>query len=113
MKRKLWLSLLFAAVAGIDDDHCRCCTDVPALAVLEVLEVLLGQEEHRQEGHQDDEVEGKLDGGHLGNGQEVQLEREFLGKHILILEKEKGYITAISEYGKGSCFSVFLQNCKN
>lgn len=31
----------------------------------------------------------------------------------LILEKEKGYITADSEYGKGSCFSVFLQNCKN
>lgn len=31
----------------------------------------------------------------------------------LILEKEKGYITAISEYGKGSCFSVFLQNCKS
>lgn len=31
----------------------------------------------------------------------------------LVLEKEKGYITAISEYGKGSCFSVFLQNCKN
>lgn len=31
----------------------------------------------------------------------------------LILEKEKGYITAISEYGKGSCFSAFLQNCKN
>ena len=31
----------------------------------------------------------------------------------LILEKEKEYITAISEYGKGSCFSVFLQNCKN
>ena len=31
----------------------------------------------------------------------------------LILEKEKGYITAASEYGKGSCFSVFLQNCKN
>lgn len=31
----------------------------------------------------------------------------------LILEKEKGYITAISGYGKGSCFSVFLQNCKN
>ena len=31
----------------------------------------------------------------------------------LILEKEKGYITAISEYGKGSCFSVSLQNCKN
>ena len=27
----------------------------------------------------------------------------------LILEKEKGYITAVSEYGKGSCFSVFLQ----
>lgn len=31
----------------------------------------------------------------------------------LILEKEKGYITATSEYGEGSCFSVFLQNCKN
>ncbi len=31
----------------------------------------------------------------------------------LILEKEKGYMTVISEYGKGSCFSVFLQNCKN
>lgn len=31
----------------------------------------------------------------------------------LILEKEKGYITVASEYGKGSCFSVFLQNCKN
>lgn len=31
----------------------------------------------------------------------------------LILEKEKGYITATSEYRKGSCFSVFLQNCKN
>ena len=31
----------------------------------------------------------------------------------LILEKEKGYITAPSEFGNGSCFSVFLQNCKN
>lgn len=31
----------------------------------------------------------------------------------LILEKEKGYMTVDSEYGKGSCFSVFLQNCKN
>lgn len=31
----------------------------------------------------------------------------------LILEREKGYITVVSEYGKGSCFSVFLQNCKN
>lgn len=31
----------------------------------------------------------------------------------LILEKEKGYMTVGSEYGKGSCFSVFLQNCKN
>ena len=31
----------------------------------------------------------------------------------LILEKEKGYITAASQYGKGSRFSVFLQNCKN
>ena len=31
----------------------------------------------------------------------------------LILEKEKGYIIAASQYGKGSRFSVFLQNCKN
>lgn len=27
----------------------------------------------------------------------------------LILEKEKGYITVVSEYGRGSCFSVFLR----
>lgn len=31
----------------------------------------------------------------------------------LILEKEKGYMTVKSVYGEGSCFSVFLQNCKN
>lgn len=31
----------------------------------------------------------------------------------LILEKERGYMKASSEYGRGSCFSVFLQNCKN
>lgn len=31
----------------------------------------------------------------------------------LIFEKEKGYMTVRSEYGRGSCFSVFLQNCKN
>lgn len=31
----------------------------------------------------------------------------------LIFEKEKGYMTVKSEYGEGSCFSVFLQNCKN
>ena len=31
----------------------------------------------------------------------------------LIFEKEKGYMTVESEYGEGSCFSVFLQNCKN
>lgn len=31
----------------------------------------------------------------------------------LILEKEKGYMTVKSVYGKESCFSVFLQNCKN
>lgn len=30
----------------------------------------------------------------------------------LILEKEKGYLVVKSTYGKGSCFSVFLQNCK-
>lgn len=30
----------------------------------------------------------------------------------LIFEKEKGYMTVKSEYGDGSCFSVFLQNCK-
>lgn len=31
----------------------------------------------------------------------------------LILEKEKGYMTVKSTRGKGSCFSVFLQNCKD
>lgn len=31
----------------------------------------------------------------------------------LILEHEKGYITAESEMGEGSKFSVFLQNCQN
>lgn len=31
----------------------------------------------------------------------------------LILDQEKGYMTVASEYGKGSCFSVFLQNCQN
>ena len=31
----------------------------------------------------------------------------------LILEKEKGYMMVKSEYGKGSCFSVFLRNWKN
>lgn len=43
------------------------------------------------------------------------LEGSGIGLYLsnLILEKEKGYITAASEYGKGSSFSVFLQNCKN
>lgn len=31
----------------------------------------------------------------------------------MILDKEKGYMTVESEYGKGSCISVFLQNCQN
>lgn len=31
----------------------------------------------------------------------------------LIAEKEKGYVNVASEHGKGSVFSVFLQNCKN
>lgn len=31
----------------------------------------------------------------------------------LILDQEKGYISVTSEYGKGSCFSVFLQNCQD
>lgn len=30
----------------------------------------------------------------------------------LILEQENGYLTVVSEYGKGSSFSVFLQNCQ-
>lgn len=30
----------------------------------------------------------------------------------LILEQENGYLTVASEYGKGSSFSVFLQNCQ-
>ena len=31
----------------------------------------------------------------------------------MIIEREKGYITVKSECGKGSSFSVFLQNCRN
>ena len=31
----------------------------------------------------------------------------------LILEQEKGYLTVASEFGKGSCFSVYLQNCQD
>lgn len=31
----------------------------------------------------------------------------------LILDQEKGYMTVASELGRGSCFSVFLQNCQN
>ncbi len=31
----------------------------------------------------------------------------------LILEKERGYMTVTSEYGKGSSFHIFLQNCQN
>lgn len=43
------------------------------------------------------------------------LEGSGIGLYLsnLILEKEKGYLTVKSVYGKGSCFSVFLQNCKN
>ena len=31
----------------------------------------------------------------------------------LIIEKENGYITVDSQIGRGACFHVFLQNCKN
>lgn len=31
----------------------------------------------------------------------------------LILEKEKGYMNVASKVGEGSCFSIFLQNCRN
>ena len=43
------------------------------------------------------------------------LEGSGIGLYLcrLILEKEKGYLNVESEYGKGSRFSVFLQNCKN
>ena len=35
--------------------------------------------------------------------------------HAQVLDNlvKKGYITAASQYGRGSTFSVFLQNCKN
>lgn len=41
------------------------------------------------------------------------LEGSGIGLYLsrLILEHEKGYITAASEYGKGSTFSIFLKNC--
>jgi len=31
----------------------------------------------------------------------------------LIIEKENGYITVDSHIERGTCFHVFLQNCKN
>lgn len=31
----------------------------------------------------------------------------------LIVERERGYMSVKSEYGSGTCFSVFLQNCQN
>lgn len=31
----------------------------------------------------------------------------------LILEQEKGYMTVESKYNHGSCFYIYLQNCKN
>ena len=42
------------------------------------------------------------------------MEGSGLGLYLsrLILEEEKGYLTVASAYGEGSCFSVFLQNCK-
>ena len=49
-------------------------------------------------------------------GREVEhIEGSGIGLYLsnLILEKEKGYMTVKSVYGEGSCFSVFLQNCKN
>lgn len=42
-----------------------------------------------------------------------QTEGSGIGLYLskMILEKEKGYLTVRSELGKGSIFSVFLQNC--
>ena len=42
-----------------------------------------------------------------------QTEGSGIGLYLskMILEKEKGYLTVKSELGKGSVFSVFLQNC--
>lgn len=49
------------------------------------------------------------------SGDVEQREGSGIGLYLsrLILEKEKGYMTVRSEYGKGSVFSVFLQNCQN
>lgn len=42
------------------------------------------------------------------------LEGSGIGLYLskLILEKEKGYMNVASRKGEGSCFSVFLQNCR-
>jgi len=42
-----------------------------------------------------------------------EIEGSGIGLYLskMILEKEKGYMTVKSEIGKGSVFSVFLQNC--
>ena len=43
------------------------------------------------------------------------LEGSGIGLYLsrLILEREKGYLTASSVPGEGSTFSIFLQNCQN
>lgn len=49
-----------------------------------------------------------------GKGTE-DIEGSGIGLYLsrLILEMEQGALTVESEVGNGSCFTVFLQNCKN
>lgn len=46
---------------------------------------------------------------------EIRFQDHGIGLYLsrMILDKEKGYMTVASEYGRGSCISVFLQNCQN
>ena len=55
-----------------------------------------------------------FDKGYTGYNGRSDKKASGIGLYLsnLILEKEKGYITVASEYGEGSCFSVFLQNCR-
>ena len=61
-----------------------------------------------------EEEQAKIFGRFYRSRDAENIEGSGIGLYLsrLILEQQKGYMTVSSEYGKGSCFSVFLQNCQ-